>query len=137
MVLSFLKLLLVVVTGQLCLSTAFVIPFTSTPARSTSFPPGTFLPSSVLTADNALTTCQQQPPNLPFVFSDRAALSTQSPPLIAVRSTTLPKLHLHIEDSELGDMVDIVLEMRELFPEPSVLASMGKLLEVALLQMSN
>jgi hypothetical protein len=43
-----------------------------------------------------------------------------------------------VADSELGDVVDIMLEMRELLvPEPSVLTSMGKLLEVALLQMTN
>jgi hypothetical protein len=35
-------------------------------------------------------------------------------------------------------VVDIMLELRELLvPEPSALASMGKLLEVALLQMTN
>jgi hypothetical protein len=142
MVLSFCKLLLlVVVAGQLCLSTGFVIPSTGTAASATTAPPRTFLPSSV-SADDMLTTTRQ--PNLPFVFTEKAALSTQPPVVIDVRSNTggirrrLPKLHIHIEDSELGDVVDIVLELRELLvPEPSVLASMGKLLEVALLQMAN
>lgn len=138
MLLSFLKLILLIVAGQLWLSTGFVVPSTTSNAPcSATAPPRTFLPSSV-TADDMLTTRQQQP-NLPFIFTQRA---TQPPPVIAVRSNTsgtrsLPKLHLHIEDSELGDMVDIVLEMRDLLPEPSVLASMGKLLEVALLQMTN
>jgi hypothetical protein len=141
MVLSFCKLLLLMVAGQLCLSTGFVVPSKSA-APSATAPPRSFLPSSV-TADDTLTTTQHLP-NLPFIFTQRAALSTQPPVItVDVQSSTsgtrrsLPKLHLHIEDSELGDMVDIILEMRELLPEPSVLASYGKLLEVALLQIAN
>jgi hypothetical protein len=136
MVLSFCKLLLLVVAGQLYLSTGFVVPSTSS-APSASSPPRAYMSSSV-TAGDMLTTRQ---PKLPFIFTERAALNTQ-PPVIAVRSSgtrrSLPRLHLHVEDSELGDVVDIILELRELLvPEPSVLASMGKLLEVALLQMTN
>jgi hypothetical protein len=128
MALSFCMLLLLVVAGQLCLSTGFVVPSTST-APSASSPARTFLPSSVTAGDTLLSNPRQ--PNLPFIFTERAELNTQAP-------VSLPKLHIHVADSELGDVVDIMLEMRELLvPEPSALASMGKLLEVALLQMTN
>jgi hypothetical protein len=144
MVLSFCKLSLLVIAGQLCLSSGFVFPSTSTAPSSASSLPKTFLPSSV-TADDMLTSTRR--PNLPFRFTERAARSTQPPVIpVAVQNTrtsgsrrrSLPKLDLHVEDSELGDVVDIILELRELLvPEPSALASMGKLLEVTLLHMTN
>jgi hypothetical protein len=115
MVFSLYKLfLLVVVSRQLCLSTAFVFPSTST-ATSASSPHVTFLPSSV-TADDMLTSSR---PQLAFLSAERTALNTKMP-------------KLHVEDSELGDVADIILELKELLtPEPAVLSSMGKLLELA------
>jgi hypothetical protein len=148
MVLSFSKLLLLVVAGgQLCLSTAYVFPSTSTTARpsSTTSAATTFLPQGVLQLNDDRFT-NNRLPKLPFQFTQRAAASSlntqQSPVMSAVRSSDtprrLPKLHLHVEDSELGDVVDMILELGEhLVPEPSVLATMGKILEVALQMTTN
>jgi hypothetical protein len=122
MVLSFSKLLLLVVAGQLSLATGFVFPST-TKAPTAFSSPITFFPPGIVIDNDKLTGRHTHVPE------------------IAVEGTgtrrSLPKLHLHVEDSELGDVVDIILEMRELLvPEPSVLASMTKILEMSL-QMSN
>jgi hypothetical protein len=122
MVLSFSKLLLLVVAVQLSVSTGFVFP-SSTKAPTAFSSPITFFPPGILDGNDKLT-----------------GRHTHVPETVVEGTGTrrsLPKLHVHVEDSELGDMVDIFLEMRELLvPEPSVLASMTKVLEMSL-QMTN
>jgi hypothetical protein len=117
MVLSFSKLLLLVAAGQLSLSTGFVFPFLNK-APSALSSPITFFPPGIF--DN-----------------DKLTARHTHVPEIAVESSatgrSLPTLHVHVEGEELGDVVDVILEMRELLvPEPSVLASMTKILEMSL-----